>query len=218
MRSFVFNGYDFGEWTRAKVARESSGFVDAPKVVRLKVFLEPGAKADAEALEALRRRMRAALFSEAPAELRFLEGCFYREAACTDAGNWDTLLDAGSCELEFTIADPVAYGAERQADDDVIDVKGTWRTYPVVEGVAEAGDSVMVLHRGLERFINVVRGFKGGELVVLDFAEERVTVDGVDACKDIGVYSDFFALQPGENRLAFAGFESHTLRYFERWL
>lgn len=218
MRSFVFNGYDFGEWTRAKVARESSGFVDAPKVVRLKVFLEPGAKADAEALEVLRRRMRAALFSEAPAELRFQEGCFYREATCTDAGSWDTLLDAGSCEIEFTIADPAAYGAERQTDDDVNDVKGTWRTYPVVEGIAEAGDSVMVLHRGLERFVNVVHRFRGGESVIIDFEGERVSIDGADACADIGVYSDFFALQPGENRLAFAGFESHVLRYFERWL
>lgn len=218
MRSFCFNGYDFGEWTRAKAVRESSGFADAPKVVRLKVFLEPGAKADAEALEALRRRMRAALFSSAPGELRYLESCFYREAICTNAGNWDTFLEAGSCELEFTIGDPAAYGAERQADDDVIDVKGTWRTYPVVEGVAEAGDSVMVLHRGLERFVNVVHQFRGGEVVAIDFEGERVSIDGADACADIGIYSDFFALQPGENRLAFAGFESHTLRYFERWL
>ncbi len=69
MRSFVFNGYDFGALTRAKVVAESAlcvspeaarvpgwaseAVLDAgilPKKVRLKVFLEPKCKVGSDPL------------------------------------------------------------------------------------------------------------------------------------------------------------------------
>lgn len=80
MRGFVFGGVDFGALVRAKVVSESalcvaaetavvSGVAGAevlsvaipPKQVRMKLFLEPVCKVDAERLAHLRHKLHAAL-------------------------------------------------------------------------------------------------------------------------------------------------------------
>lgn len=236
MRSFIFNGYDFGELTRAKVISEAPLYVKPeanqktdvgayvgnvnmpPKVVRLKVFLEPKMKASPEALVAQRRKLDAALLTIAPAELQYQDNYTYRMALCTDASTWDTLLQAGSCELEFTLYEAIAYGDVCESAETDIDVKGTAETYPTFEFVVTEGDSVMALSLDKQMFVNVIGTFAGGEIVVIDCEREIVTIDGVDACKDVGFYSDFFSLAPGTNKLAFAGCSAHVTRYQERWL
>lgn len=217
MRSFIFNGHDFGELTHAKVVSETP-LSTTPKVVRLKVYLDPKMKATAEQLDALRRKMCAALYTNTPAGFQYQDNYQYRGAICTDASTWDDFLEAGSCELVFTINDPIAFGVERMSAGERLDINGTAPTWPTFELVAAEGDSVMVLHLGAQRFVNVVGTFEGGERVMVDCERESVTIDGVDADAQVGFYSDFFPLTPGENELAFAGCTEHTTSYRERWL
>lgn len=236
MRSFIFNGYDFGELTRAKVISEAPLYVKPetnqitdggvyvgnanmpPKVMRLKVFLEPKMKASPEALVAQRRKLDATLLATTPTDLQYQDNYTYRKALCTDASTWDSLLQAGSCELEFTVYEAVVYGDVRESAAATIDVKGTAETYPTFELAATEGDSVMALSLDKQMFVNVIGTFTGGEKVVIDCESETVAIDGADACKDVGFYSDFFSLVAGVNKLAFAGCSAHVTRYQERWL
>ena len=94
---------------------------------------------------------------------------------------------------------------------------GTWATWPVVEMTALAGSSVKVAD-GLGRYVLVEREFAAGDVVLLDFASEAVTVEGEDASADVAVESTFFSLAPGSHTLAFSGCSAHTVEWVERWL
>ena len=82
---------------------------------------------------------------------------------------------------------------------------------------ALAGSSVKVAD-GQGRYVLVERAFAAGDVVVMDFASEAVTVDGVDAASGVAVESTFFSLLPGAHTLAFSGCSAHTVEWVERWL
>ena len=130
---------------------------------------------------------------------------------------WDSLFEDGSCEVEFTCFDPVAYGAERASAGTALAVGGTWATWPTVTLAAAAGPSVRVADE-LGRYVLVERAFSAGDEVVMDFAAETVTVGGADASADVAVESTFFSLAPGAHTLAFSGCSAHTVAWRERWL
>ena len=113
--------------------------------------------------------------------------------------------------------DPVAYGDGKSSAASTLTVGGTWTTWPVVTLTALAGSSVKVAD-GLGRYVLVERTFAAGDVVVMDFAAEAVTVDGVDASADVAVESTFFSLAPGAHTLAFSGCSAHTVAWVERWL
>ena len=71
---------------------------------------------------------------------------------------------------------------------------------------------------GLGRYVLVERDFAAGDVVVMDFASEAVTVDGADASADVAVESTFFSLAPGSHSLTFSGCSAHTVEWVERWL
>ena len=71
---------------------------------------------------------------------------------------------------------------------------------------------------GLGRYVLVEREFAAGDVVLLDFASEAVTVEGEDASADVAVESTFFSLAPGSHSLAFSGCSAHTVEWVERWL
>ncbi len=238
MRSFVFNGHDFGALARAKVVGESALRVSPetarvpgrageavldvgipPKVVRLKLFLEPGRKADADALDALRRRLHAALLATSPCELRYQDNFVYRDALCTDAGAWDRLLEAGSCEVEFTVYDPIAYSRVRRVEGGTaFEVRGTWRTWPTVECVADGSGGIAVTNAGEATAVTLEGAFADGDAVVIDYEHEAATVNGEAASERIVLASTFSALRPGAQRFGFAGCRGHKVSFFERWV
>lgn len=224
MSSLVYNGFDFGEFCLAKTVSLPPVCVGAdgelvPLEIEVKIMLNIGAKMDASARSVLRHRLSAALMSEGGV-LRLPEEpeVEYRGVRVKDAGAWTSLFEDGSCTVRFECADPVAYGYERVTGAASFEVAGTYPTYPVIELVADAGDSVYVMNPTQEAFVQVVGNFEGGEVVTLDFEAERAWIDGVSADTKVGLYSDFFALGTGMNTLTFAGCASHTLRYIERWV
>ena len=190
-----------------------------PKTLRVRLFLDLAEDEDAEGLSALRHEAVAWLASDAGCdfELPGEPGLVYRNAVCTGADAWDALFEDGSCEVEFTCFDPVAYGDGKSSAAGTLTVGGTWATWPVVTLTALAGPSVKVAD-GLGRYVLVEREFEAGDEVLLDFRSEAVTVDGADASAGVAVESTFFPLFPGSHSLAFSGCSAHTVEWVERWL
>ena len=238
MSSLTYNGHDLSEYVTAELVEPAGhalsprslavpgrpgaallGCELPPRVLRVRLFLDAGVTLAAEERSAIRHEMYGWLAAPSGAELELPgePGLSWRDAVVTDTSDWDSLFEDGSCELAFTCFDPVAYGDGKSSAASTLTVVGTWATWPVVTLTALAGPSVRVAD-GLGRYVLVERDFATGDVVVMDFASEAVTVDGADASADVAVESTFFSLAPGSHTLAFSGCSAHTVAWVERWL
>lgn len=238
MSSLTYNGHDFSDYVTAELVEPAGhalspralmvpgrpgaallGCELPPRVLRVRLFLDAGISLDADERSEVRHALYGWLAAPSGAELELPgePGLSWRDAMVTDASDWDSLFEDGSCELAFTCFDPVAYGEGKSSAASTLTVGGTWATWPVVEMTALAGSSVKVAD-GLGRYVLVEREFAAGDVVLLDFASEAVTVDGADASADVAVESTFFSLAPGSHSLTFSGCSAHTVAWTERWL
>ena len=238
MSTLAYNGHDFSDYVTAELVEPAGhalspralmvpgrpgaallGCELPPRVLRVRLFLDAGVTLAAEERSAIRHEMYGWLVAPMGAELSLTgePDLTWRDAVVTDASDWDSLFEDGSCELAFTCFDPVAYGEGKSSAASTFTVGGTWATWPVVEMTALAGSSVKVADE-LGRYVLVEREFAAGDVVVMDFAAEAVTVDGADASADVAVESTFFSLAPGSHSLAFSGCSAHTVEWVERWL
>lgn len=238
MSSLIYNGHDFSDYVTAELVEPAGhalsprslavpgrpgaallGCKLPPRVLRVRLFLDAGVTLAAEERSAIRHEMYGWLVAPMGAELSPTgePDLTWRDAVVTDASDWDSLFEDGSCELAFTCFDPVAYGEGKSSAAGTLTVGGTWATWPVVTLTALAGSSVRVAD-GLGRYVLVERDFAAGDVVVMDFASEAVTVDGADASADVAVESTFFSLAPGSHSLTFSGCSAHTVEWAERWL
>ena len=237
MRSIVFNGVDFSEFSSAEVVEKVALPIAAttmtipgragallvsgripPRLVRVRMFMDAGYKPGTNGLADIRHRVYSALCSTGGGTLRLPDEpeLEYRDAMCTDAGVWSSLFEDGHGDVDFTLLDPVAHGMERREVGISFEVGGTWPTWPTFELVASAGSAVQVGCDG--KVIQISRTFSGGEVVSINCASEGVTIDGLDARADVTLSSDFFSLAPGDCTLAFSGCTSHVTAFHERWL
>lgn len=238
MSSITYNGHDFSGYVTAELVEPAGhalspralavpgrpgaallGCELPPRVLRVRLFLDAGVTLTAEERSAIRHELYGWLVAPMGAELSLTgePGLTWRDAVVTGVSDWDSLFEDGSCEVEFTCFDPVAYGEEKSSAASALTVGGTWATWPVATLTALAGTSVKVAD-GSGRYVLVERTFAAGDVVVMDFAAEVVTVDGVDASADVAVESTFFSLTPGSHTLAFSGCSAHTVEWVERWL
>ena len=238
MSTLAYNGHDFSDYVTAELVEPAGhalspralmvpgrpgaallGCELPPRVLRVRLFLDAGVTLAAEERSAIRHEMYGWLVAPMGAELSLTgePDLTWRDAVVTDASDWDSLFEDGSCELAFTCFDPVAYGEGKSSAAGTLTVGGTWATWPVVTLTALAGPSVRVAD-GLGRYVLVEREFEAGDEVLLDFRSEAVTVDGADASADVAVESTFFSLAPGSHSLAFSGCSAHTVEWVERWL
>ena len=238
MSSLVYNGHDLSPYVTAELVEPAGhalspralmvpgrpgaallGCELPPRVLRVRLFLDAGISLGADERSEIRHVLYGWLVAPSGAELELPgePGLSWRDAVVTDASDWDSLFEDGSCELAFTCFDPVAYGEGKSSAASTFTVGGTWATWPVVEMTALAGSSVKVTD-GLGRYVLVECEFSAGGVVVMDFASEAVTVDGVDAASGVAVESTFFSLEPGTHALTFSGCSAHTVEWVERWL
>lgn len=238
MSVLAYNGHDFSEHVTAELLEPAGhalsprtlavpgrpgavllGSELPPRVFRVRLFLDAGISLGADERSEIRHELYGWLVAPMGAELALTgePDLTWRDAVVTGVSDWDSLFEGGSCEVEFTCLDPVAYGDEVTSAGTALTVDGTWATWPVVTLTALAGDSVKVADE-LGRYVLVERDFSAGDVVVMDFAAEAVTVDGVDASADVAVESTFFSLAPGAHTLAFSGCSAHTVSWTERWL
>ena len=237
MRSIVFNGVDFSEFSSAEVVEKAalpivvstmvvpgragallvSGRIP-PRMVRVRLFMDAGYKPETNGLADIRHRVYAALTSVGGGTLRLpsepeLE---YRDVVCADAGVWSSLFEDGYGDVEFALLDPIAYGMERIEHGSSFEVGGTWPTWPTFELVASTGSAVQVSYGG--KLVRIEHSFAGGEAVLIDCEREAVTIDGVDARADVTLASDLSTFSPGACDLSVTGCASFEVRFRERWL
>lgn len=238
MSSLTYNGHDLSDYVTAELVEPAGhalsprslavpgrpgaallGCELPPRVLRVRLFLDAGVTLTAEGRSEIRHEMYGWLVAPMGADLSLTgePDLTWRDAVVTDASDWDSLFEDGSCELAFTCFDPVAYGEGKSSAASTLTVGGTWATWPVVTLTALAGSSVKVAD-GLGRYVLVEREFAAGDEVLLDFRREAVTVEGEDASADVAVESTFFSLVPGEHTLTFTGCSAHTVAWTERWL
>lgn len=238
MSALFYNGHDLSPYVTAELV-EPAGHALAPRtlevpgrpgavllgselpprVLAVRLFLDAGASLTVEERSGVRHELYGWLVAPEGGELRLSgePGFAWRNAVVTGVTDWDSLFEDGSCEVEFTCFDPVAYGDDFESASSAFTVGGTWATWPTVELTAVAGTSLRVADE-LGRYVLVERRFSAGDVVVMDFAAETVTVDGIDAAADVAVESTFFPLSPGPHALAFAGCSAHRVTWAERWL
>lgn len=238
MRSICYCGHDFSDWCCAEVVERAaapvvadamavpgragallvSGYVP-PVEVTVRLFLDVGLKADEGRMAGVRHLLRGWLCEPAGGTLVLPDDpeVEYRDALLTCAGDWSGLFEGGSCELTFTLFDPVAYGLRRCERGATFEVGGSRPTWPSFSLVAAAGTAVQVMDLATERLVRVEHAFAGGEVVAIDCATEAVTVDGLDARVCVTLGSDFFALEPGGASLSYSGCEVHECHFCERW-
>ena len=238
MSSIVYNGHDLSPYVTAELVEPAGhalspralmvpgrpgaallGCELPPRVLRVRLFLDAGVTLTAEERSEIRHVLYGWLVAPSGAELELPgePGLSWRDAVVTDASDWDSLFEDGSCELAFTCFDPVAYGDGKSSAGTALAVGGTWATWPVVTLTALAGSSVRVADE-LGRYVLVERDFSAGDEIVVDFAAEAVAVEGADASADVAVESTFFSLDPGAHTLTFSGCSAHTASWTERWL
>ena len=240
MRSIVYCGVDFGSWCSAEAFEPCGHAVSpravavpgrpgaallggevGPRVLRVRLYWDFLRDVDEAGRADVRHAVYAALLRPGGGVLRLPgdPGVAYRDAVCTGCGSWSSLFADGVAEVEFTCFDPVGFGALRSSGDCRFVVGGSWATWPVVEMVAEAGDSVGVSSAADSPCgVVVERAFVGGEKVSIDFEREACLVDGVDCSSCVSLGSGFFLLSPGVCELEFAGCSAHSVSWFERWL
>lgn len=238
MSALTYNGHDLSPYVTAELVEPAGhalsprtlavpgrpgaallGCELPPRVLRVRLFLDAGISLAADERSEIRHVLYGWLVAPMGAELSLTgePDLTWRDAVVTGVSDWDSLFEDGSCEVEFTCFDPVAYGEGKSSAASTLTVGGTWETWPVVEMTALAGSSVKVAD-GLGRYVLVEREFAAGDVVVMDFASEAVTVDGVDAASGVAVESTFFSLEPGTHALTFSGCSAHTVEWVERWL
>ncbi len=235
--SIVYNGHDFSGFSSATsvegAQRAAASTLEVPgragavllrgrvlpKELRVRLMLDVGGKRGASEMATLRHRAYACLLCPEGAELAVPgdPGMTYKDAVCTDASDWSSLFEDGSCELAFTCYDPYTYGETVSSPGTAVEVSGTVATWPTAELTAAAGSAVKVTDSVSGTYVLVERTFSTGDSVVVDFAAKTVTVNGVDASADVSVASDFFVLEPGAHTLAFNGCSTHVVSWVERW-
>lgn len=232
----IFNGCDLSRWFDASFARRVSPELDVASrdvpgapgsqfvraklkplvvVAKLRWKLRPGSD-----MAHARREVAPLLVTDSPRPLVLDDEPDVRYlAVMTSQGELDNLWYTGSCEIEFTAHDPIAYGREREAalsPSGEFAVGGTWRTDPIV--TARPGGSVSFLRltdQTTGKFAQVTAALTASSEVVFDMAQPCVTVNGASA--PVTFESDFFALEPGRASLRLSS-GTGTAAWTERWL
>lgn len=238
MSGFSYAGRDFSPYVQAELVEPAAHALEPralavpgrpgalllgcelpPREVRLRLHLDAGSQMTPGELSRLRALLRAWLCAPGGGDLVVPgEGALtWRDAVVTGVSDWSSLFEGGSCAVDFTCYDPVAYGTARSCTGVELEVLGTWPTLPVVTLTAAAGSAVKVADDA-GRYVLVERDLSAGDEVAMDFAAESVTVDGEDASADVGVGSAFFSLAPGAHVLTFSGCSAHEVTWTERWL
>lgn len=240
----IFNGYDFSQWMRANPVRRiappvADTVLDAPGLTGsafIGTKLEPLVitmfcrldlhRFPAHELPGVRRQIARALTTDGPAKLEIGDepGVYYM-AKVTNATDLSSLWINGSCTVEFTAYDPVAYGEERSVTvpsggSVTFHVGGTWPAKPrITASAAYRNGSALVWGLRLDDgdFVHVATGSASARSVDLDCGARTCVVNGSVALPTLD--SDWLELEPGEHTLRMDyGTGSAVVSFVERWL
>lgn len=133
-------------------------------------------------------------------------------------------VDGEYGKLTFSIADPVAYGAEKtvvvpSGGEATFNVGGTYQASPVItaSAVRDASTSLWGVQLDGAFHVHVRTGSASAKQVSVDCAERTCTVAGSATLPTLD--SDWLSLAPGEHTLVMdEGTGAATVTFHERWL
>lgn len=142
----------------------------------------------------------------------------YRLATYKGGDELSRLMLYPSTTLTFRISDPVFYGRKRTTtvgtSQTTLKRGGTYKSYPTVT-VKPSSSSYWTLYNVTTgEFVRVEASFTGSQMVILDFENQRCTVNGTDHA--VTLESDFFALGGTQTLTCSSG--TATITWQERWL
>jgi len=238
MRSIIYNGHDFSEYTTAVVLECATSPIKAyvqpvpntprtdmiagrpsVKVIRVRLYLDMKWKADDVALAAVKRTISGWLCAPEGADLVLpdMDGMRYRDVIVSAAGAWNTLQGDAWADIEFTVLNPVAYGAFHNETAVEFEVRGNWETWPYISLTAAAGSQVAVFD-GRAHALVLESTFAGGEAISLNSVSMSVHLGATLRNDLLTTSSEFFPLLPGKNELELYGCTLASVQYQERWV
>lgn len=140
--------------------------------------------------------------------------------------DWDEFIYQGKGIIDFVCFDPDKIGLEKTYDfvnDTVSPVNnGTALTKPTITATFTAtATEFRVTHAESGQYVRIIRNFVVGDVLELDFAKEKVTLNGIVNMTLLDwANSDFFELKPGSNTLNVTpvGVANTEITYQERWV
>ncbi|WP_200411286.1 phage distal tail protein [Virgibacillus salexigens] len=104
------------------------------------------------------------------------------------------------------------------AQTNEVKVKGTAETAPMITAVIKDEIPYMQLSCK-EKVLRLHYDFKKNDVVIVDFAKEKVYINGELQMKAVDLlYADFFRLQPEKNEIKTVPTMQLEVEYKERWL
>jgi predicted phage tail component-like protein len=142
-----------------------------------------------------------------------------------DETDLEEIANFGEGTLNFAVPEGIKYGSEKTynfTNDTVNPVNnGTAKTKPTITATFTATASELkVTHEGTGQYVRVIRNFIAGDVLELDFAKEKITINGIVSMTSLDwANSDFFSLVPGSNTLNATpvGVANTEIKYLEKW-
>jgi len=136
--------------------------------------------------------------------------------------DWEEILAIGKGTINILCCDPFKYGAEVSVnfsgDQANPSVSGNHKTYPRVEATFTASATEFkVLHTPTNKYVRVIRNFVAGDILVIDFATGKITLNGLVAMPILDwVNSEFFQLGTGTQNVKVTPTSKATTKIFWR--
>lgn len=233
----IFNGTDLSPWLEVMsinrpmlasrrlnttdVSGMNGSYVSDDALESESITVECAIRAESPDEVAEVRRMLASLLLTSKAAKLVLddEPTLYYLAWCKGGIDTERSHSWPSVTVEFLLADPIAYGEERNAavgaSGGTVRNRGTCKAFPTITCTPPNGSSWKLSNTDTGDYIEVQANFDGSIGVVLDTATESCKVNG--AYHPVTLGSDFFPLEPGSQALKTSG-GTAELNWVERWL
>lgn len=104
-------------------------------------------------------------------------------------------------------------------NNNTINVSGTYPSSPIITITAKSSSPEFKITLNSDKFLRMKYSVKNNDVIVIDCNKNLVTLNGERALEYLDIYSTFFDLEPGPNKIIFTeGLTvSVNIQYKERW-
>ncbi|MEW9503235.1 distal tail protein Dit [Jeotgalibacillus marinus] len=135
----------------------------------------------------------------------------------------DETVFIGQGTVSFLCSDPFKYGQETSIEleeETVVNVQGTYGTYPKLEVRFETqSDEFVITRSDTGQFVRIIRDFSPNDFLEVDFATGKIIInENVSMATLDWSNSDFFMLSPGSQEITISPSTNSKLIWTPRWL
>lgn len=132
----------------------------------------------------------------------------------------DDIVTFGKGTLTFVCPSPYKYGFEDTipiGDYPIIN-DGNVKTPPILTMKITSPSSTYSLNNGAGKNIKLTYPFKTNDIVVVDMDKRKIIINGSLQMQTLDLYSEFFDLMPGENRVLLSENATATVTFRPMWM